>query len=82
MKNDYKGYKNICGERIKCLRQTKKLSQLDLAARMEIQEVYLGQDDISRIENGTRSVTDYELFAFSKALNVSILEILDETKFL
>lgn len=80
MKNDYKGYKNICGERIKSIRQSKKISQLDLAARIEVKEVSLGQEDISRIENGSRAVSDYELLAFSKALKVSVIELLDETK--
>lgn len=68
----YEGKKNVCGEKIKDARKAQKMSQTDLAARMQIEGVTLERDCISRIENGTRFVADYELMIFSKVLNVSL----------
>ena len=39
-------------------------------ARMQVAGVTIERDSISRIERGTRIVTDYELKIFSKALGV------------
>ena len=59
----YKGKKNLCGRRI---------TQTDLAARVQTQGITLERDSISRIEIGTRFVTDYELKIFAKVLGVSM----------
>ena len=48
-----------------------KVTQLDLLARLELQEVYLEKTSISKIEAGNRPVTDKELVAIAEALNVS-----------
>ena len=75
---DYKGSKNICGKRIREARKRIKLSQTDLAAKLQIEEVILERDSVSRIESGTRFVTDYELRALAKILRVDILWLLGE----
>ena len=41
--------------------------------------VAIERDSISRIERGTRIVTDYELKIFSKALGVSMEWLTDES---
>lgn len=69
---DYNGKKNISGDRIREARQKQRLSQTDLAARMQIRGVIIERDSISRIEIGTRFVPDYELPVFSKVLDVSV----------
>lgn len=69
---DYNGKKNISGDRIREARQKKRMSQTDLAARMQVEGILIERDSISRIEIGTRFVTDYELPVFSKVLNVSV----------
>lgn len=69
---DYNGKKNISGDRIREARQKKRLSQSDLAARMQVEGVVIERDSISRIEIGTRFVPDYELPAFARILNVSV----------
>ncbi len=69
---DYKGKKNICGYKIREARAVKRISQTELAARMQVEGIMLERDSISRIENGVRFVADYELFAFAKVLNVNI----------
>lgn len=68
----YKGKKNLCGERIREARQKLKLSQSELAAKLQTEGVILERDSISRIEIGTRFVTDYELRTFANALRVNV----------
>lgn len=57
---DYNGKKNICGERIREARLKQRLSQSDLAARVQVEGVIMERDSISRVEIGTRFVPDYE----------------------
>ena len=68
---DYNGKKNICGERIKEARKKLKLSQENLAAKLQVEGITIERDSISRIEIGTRFVADYELLVLCKVLNVS-----------
>lgn len=69
---DYKGKKNLCGERIGKQRKKLRMSQSDLAAKMQIEGVTLERDSISRIEIGTRFVADYELLVFARILGVTV----------
>ncbi len=75
---DYNGKKNICGDRIREARFKRRLTQADLAAQMQINGVIIERDSISRIEIGTRFVTDYELKVFSKVLKVEAAWLLAE----
>lgn len=70
---DYNGKKNICGERIREARLKQRLSQSDLAARVQVEGVIMERDSISRVEIGTRFVPDYEIPIFAKVLGVSVL---------
>ena len=69
---DYNGKKNICGDRIHEARCKLRLTQSDLAARLQINGIILERDSISRIEIGTRFVADYELRELAKVLNVTV----------
>lgn len=69
---DYKGRKNLCGDRVKEARARRKITQEDLAARLQIEGVTMERDSVSRIEIGTRFVTDYELVVLSRVLDVSM----------
>ncbi len=68
----YYGKKNISGDKIREARVIQRLSQSDLAARLQVEGVTLERDSISRIEIGTRFVSDYELKIFAKVLNVNV----------
>lgn len=48
------------------------LTQSDLAAKLQINNIIIEHDSISRIEIGTRFVTDYELRELSKILKVDV----------
>ena len=61
---DYNGKKNICGVR--------RLRQEDLAARIQLKGINMERDSISRIEIGTRFVSDFELKIFAEVLGVSV----------
>ena len=69
---DFDGKKNISGERIHQIRTTMRMSQADLAARMQVNGVAIEREAISKIETGDRFVTDYELMVFAKVFNTSI----------
>ena len=75
---DYNGRKNICGKKIKEARKKNKLSQTQLAAKLQLEGIIMERDSISRIESGTRFVTDYELKILSQILRVDILWLLSE----
>ena len=78
MKNlGYFGRRNICGERVRMARLTKRISQEILAAKMQTKGVNIAQDAISNIESGQRLVMDYELRAFASIFQVSIEDLLD-----
>lgn len=69
---DYGGKKNISGDRIHQVRTTKRLSQNELAARMQVNGVLIEREAISKIETGDRFVTDYELMVFAEVLGVTM----------
>lgn len=63
---------NIIGPRIKEARVNAGLSQKQLSEKLELIAVYTCRGSVSRIENGQRTVTDIEIDAISKVLNVSL----------
>lgn len=69
---DYKGRKNICGNRVREARQKCRMTQSDLAAKLQVSEIIIERDSISRIETGTRFVADYELKALAEILKTDI----------
>lgn len=73
---DYNGKKNMCGDRIRQARCIRKISQADLAARLQVNGIIIERDSISRMEIGTRFVADYELMMIAKVLDVSVLWLL------
>lgn len=69
---DFGGRKNISGDRIYQARMAMRLSQSNLAARMQINGVLIEREAISKIETGDRFVTDYELMVFAEVLGVTM----------
>ena len=72
------GLNNLCGRRIAEIRKEKKLSQRKLAVKMQLLGFDVDHYFIRRVENGERFVTDIDLVIFSRALNVSINDLLRE----
>ena len=48
------------------------MSQKELSDKLELMAVYTCRGSISRIENGKRAVTDIEIDAIAKTLNMSL----------
>ena len=69
---DYNGVKNISGDRIHQARTAKRISQAELAAKIQVVGVMVEREAISKIETGDRFVTDYELLNFARVLGVSM----------
>lgn len=63
---------NIAGIRIRLLREQKKLSQEQLAAKLQLLGMEINQKAISRIETGARVIPDYELQFYAQALDTTI----------
>ena len=71
---------NIIGWRIKKARMAAGISQQELSNKLELMAVYTCRGSISRIETGDRAVTDIEIDAISKILNVSLDELFGREK--
>lgn len=70
--NGQNGKVNFCGKRIRQTREARRLTQNDLAVKLQLIGVGMMQKTISRIEVGDRVVLDYELKYFSEVLGVSV----------
>ena len=77
--NAKNGSNNITGERLTELRRQKGISQRQLARIMQLAGFDVDHHFIRRIENGERFVTDIELVALSRVLEVPISELIDDT---
>ncbi len=63
---------NICGKRVKQARIKIEMDQVELAAALSVDcGLEIMQPSISDIERGTRRVSDIELIALAKVLQVT-----------
>lgn len=74
------GLNNLSGIKIKEYRKRlpEKTSQRKLADLLQLQGLDVDKNAIQRIEAGTRFVTDIELCAIAKVLNVSCDDLLSD----
>ncbi|MCL2052201.1 MAG: helix-turn-helix domain-containing protein [Lachnospiraceae bacterium] len=63
---------NLVGDNVRKYRIKMGLSQQDLSERLEAYAIYICRGSICRIESYERTVTDFELKAFSEILEVPI----------
>ena len=75
-KIEFNSNKNIISEQIKQDRKQKGLSQSNLAAQLQILNVNIDQQMISKIEQNKRQVTDYELACLCHCLSITPDELL------
>ena len=75
---DYNGKKNICGDRVHEARRKSRLTQGELAARLQVEGINIERDSVSRIEIGTRFVADYELRVLARILKVPVAWLLGD----
>ena len=70
------GLNNICGKNIAKFRMALKISQRELADKMQLFGIDIDKNAIQRIECGKRFVTDIEIVAFEKVFDVCFEELL------
>ena len=68
---------NLIGANVRRIRKEKKFSQQLLSSKLELLGVYICRGSVSRIEDQSRTVTDIELFAIAKVLDVTIDDLLE-----
>lgn len=69
---DYNGKANVIGPLIKAARISRRLTQEELAIKMQLENVDMTQKIISRIEKQERFIADFELFTFCKVLDIDL----------
>lgn len=67
----YNEYRNISGIKLKELRTRAKMSQKQVAEKLQLEGIDLTEKEISIIEHNNRLVHDFELFAFANIFKVS-----------
>ena len=72
--------RNVVGKRVREARKQAKppITQEDLVARLQVLGLKVDQSTISKIEQGSRPVFDFEVVALAKALKVSVAWLLGE----
>ncbi len=70
------GLNNLCGKNIAHFRTELRLSQRELADKMQLVGIDIDKNAIQRIECGKRFVTDIELVAFARNFEKSIEELI------
>jgi hypothetical protein len=73
--------RNVIGQRVRQarLKRIPPVSQDDLAGKLAAQGILLDRSAISRIENQSRYLMDYEIVALAKALKVSVAHLFGES---
>ena len=69
---------NMIGDNLRRLRIERGWSQQKLSDKLEMLAIYVCRGSISRIEDKQRTVTDIELYGFSRVLGVGIEELFEE----
>jgi len=70
------GNNNLCGPQVMAFRKEMRLSQRELADRLQLIGLDVDKNAIQRIEAGRRFVTDIELVCLSKVFSKRIDELL------
>lgn len=72
--------KNIIGENIKRLRKSAKLTQKELAEKLQLEGYEFSDLTILRIEQGKRFVPDYEVVALADYFGITTDELLKDNQ--
>ncbi len=67
--------RNIIGKKVRTIRKSKKLTQEELTARIQVKGLNIDRPMLSRIENDSREVYDFEVKAIAEALDIPINEL-------
>lgn len=69
------GRNNLCGKNVAVFRKQMKISQRELADRLQLIGYDIDKNAIQRIESGQRFITDIEVQALANVFGISIPEL-------
>lgn len=72
----FDGRNNICGVKIAERRKQMGKSQRELADALQLLGLDIDKNAVQRIEAGKRFVTDIEIVFFSRALGITVTDLL------
>lgn len=70
------GRNNLCGLNVAKYRKALKISQRELADRLQVINLDIDKNAVQRIESGQRFITDIEVIALAKVFNVTVEQLL------
>ena len=70
------GNENVVGQNIVLLRKHRKMKQGQLLSQLQVRGIDISQSALSDIEGQHRKVSDRELLALAKSLDVRVDELL------
>lgn len=70
-------YLNVVGENLKYYRKEKHLSQANLIKDLNLLGINMHKNDIYMIEANKRTVKDYEIWGFTKVLNITFDDLIE-----
>ena len=71
---------NIIGKNIRKYRELRNLSQNDICCQLSLIGITLYKSDIYNIEYCKRTLKDFEIYGFSKVLNVSLEQLFEDVE--
>lgn len=77
-KSLYEYNSNLISKKLKTIRKAHKMSQEELAAKMQLLNISIDQQMISKIERNIRFVKDFELVCFCQIFKISERELLSD----
>lgn len=72
--------KNIVGPRVRKARKEARVTQMELAARLQLLGVTIDRSGIAKLESGKRPASDIEVAAIARVLKVPITWLYEESE--
>ena len=70
--------KNIVGSRVRKARKESGITQMELAARLQVLGITIDRSGVAKLESGRRPASDIEVAAIAKVLKVPIPWLFEE----
>jgi len=71
--------KNIVGSRVRKARKESGITQMELAARLQVLGITIDRSGVAKLESGRRPASDIEVAAIAKVLKVPIPWLFEES---
>lgn len=71
------GRNNIAGVKVAQLRKSLRISQRELADRLQVVGLDIDKNAVQRMESGQRFITDIEVISLAKVFGITVEELLE-----